>query len=182
MSGASNLAFGSWAEAQAMVGTTLAEVRGADPVSGADIRRQLEVLGWDCPLHYDADFAKQYGYRDIASPVSMARVWSMPAYWKPGEPRLVDETLTTPLAVTKVPGEGAAIIATSVRMDYVEPVYPGDEIVATAVLKSVTPKQTRVGPGAYLVVETTYRNQHGQAVAIENVTVLRYQEDGEAQS
>jgi hypothetical protein len=37
----SNLAQGSWEEAEAMVGRTLLKVEGADPVSKADIRRKL---------------------------------------------------------------------------------------------------------------------------------------------
>jgi hypothetical protein len=40
----------------------------------------------------------------------------------------------------------------------------------------VTPKTTRIGPGAFLVVETTYTNQHGERVSVETVSLLRFQQ------
>jgi hypothetical protein len=168
------LAPGTWEQAERLVGETIATLEGADPVSVADIRRKLEVIGLDCALHYDEDIAREHGYRTVVSPVSMARVWSMPAYWRPGEPRVGDETMTTPIPATAVPGEGETMIATRVRMEYVAPVYPGDRISSTAVLKSVTRKTTRVGTGAFIVVESTYRNQHGDTVAVESASLFRY--------
>lgn len=175
VSGASNLAQGTWADAEALVGSVIARYEGADAVSVGDIRRQLEVLGWDCELHQDDDAARAHGYDGMVSPVSMTRVWAMPAYWQPGQARVEDEVLTTPLAAASVPGEGDVMIATGIRMQYEAPMYPGDRIFATAVLRSVTRKTTRVGPGAFIVVETTYANQDEQVVAIETTTLLRYQ-------
>lgn len=178
MSGASNLAQGSWGDAEALVGSVIAEYSGADVVSEGDIRRQLEVLGWDCELHTDDELARAHGYERIVSPVSMTRVWAMPPYWRPGEPRIEDEVLTTPLAAASVPGEGDAMIATGIRMQYEAPMYPGDRISATAVLRSVTRKTTSVGPGAFIVVETTYTNQRDEVVAVETTTLLRYEQQG----
>lgn len=176
MSGVSNLAPGTWEEAEAMVGQTIAVLEGADPVSAADIRRKLEVVGWDCPLHTDSEVARRHGHPDVVSPVSMVRVWSMPPYWRPGEPPIGTEPMSTPLPATRIPGEGDVMIATSVRMEHVRPLYPGDCVTATAVLKSVTRRTTRLGPGAVLEVETTYRNQRDEPVTIETVTLLRYQQ------
>jgi acyl dehydratase len=176
MAGVSNLAPGTWAQAEAMVGSTIATLTGADAVCEGDIRRKLEVIGWDCPLHYDTAAAREHGYESIVSPVSMARVWAMPAYWRPGQPMLDDEPLSTPIPATAVPGEGDTMIATGVRTEHMEPIYPSDRISATAVLRSVTPKQTRVGPGAFLVVETTYTNQRDEKVAVETVTLLRFEQ------
>jgi acyl dehydratase len=180
VSGAANLAQGTWADAEALVGQTIGTVEGVDPVSVSDIRRRLEVLGWDCPLHYDDEFAREHGYEQVVSPVTMTRTWSLPSYWEPGKPRIEDEELTTPLAAASVPGEGDTMIATGLRTEYGAPAYPGDRISATAVLRGVTPKTTRVGPGAFIVVETTYRNQRDEVVAVETTTLFRYQaeEDG----
>jgi acyl dehydratase len=176
MTGPTNLAQGTWDEAEALIGTTLATWRGADPVSAADMRRKLEVLGWDCPLHYDDVCARQHGYEGIVSPVSMARVWAMSAYWASGQPRIGGEVVNTPIAAAGVPGEGDVMIATGVSMEYLEPAYAGDRISARAVLRSVTRKTTRVGSGAFLVVETTFSNQRGEVVAVETATVFRYRE------
>src|SRR5215208_3267448 len=72
---------GSWDEAQAMVGQVIGRSHGPDPVSAADIRRKLEAIGFDCPLHYDEATAREHGYRTMVAPVSMTRAWSLPAYW-----------------------------------------------------------------------------------------------------
>jgi acyl dehydratase len=174
MSGVSNLTPGTWEDAEAFVGQTIAVLRGADAVTAADIRRKLEVIGFDCALHTDPDVAREHGYADVIAPASMVRVWAMPSYWAPGETRIGTELMTTPIPATKIPGDGDAMIATGVRTEHVAPVHPGDRVTATAVLKSVTRKTTRVGPGAFLVLETTYRNQREDPVAIETVTLLRY--------
>jgi acyl dehydratase len=174
MTGAANLAQGTWEDAEALVGTTIAVTEGADPVSVADGRRKLEVLGFDCPLHYDEDCARRHGHDTVISPVSMVRVWAMPAYWRPGEDRIAAEPMTTPIAAAAVPGEGDTMIATGLRLEHHAPLHPGDRVSASAVLKSVTRKTTRVGPGAFLVVETTYRNQRDEVVTVETATLLRY--------
>jgi hypothetical protein len=179
MSSVSNLAPGTWEQAEAMVGETIAVLEGADPVSAADIRRKLEVIGFDCPLHTDRDCARRLGHADVISPASMVRVWAMPSYWRPGTPRITTEMMSTPIPATAVPGEGDTMIATGVRTEHFASLYPGDRVTATAVLKSVTRKTTRVGPGAFIVVETTYRNQDGVVVSVETVTLLRYQQHEE---
>jgi acyl dehydratase len=179
MAGVSNLAQGTWEQAEAMIGSTIAELTGADEVSVGDIRRKLEVIGFDCPLHHDEQCAREHGYETIVSPVSMARVWAMPAYWSPGQPPLGEEPMSTPIPATDVPGEGDTMIATGVRTEHLAPIYPGDRISATAVLRSVTRKTTRIGAGAFLVVETTYTNQRGEAVSVETVTLLRFQQHPE---
>lgn len=78
------------------------------------------------------------------------------------------------IAGANVPGEGNTLIATKIRMQHHAPLYPGDRLDATAVLKSVERKATRIGRGAFLVVETTYVNQHHDVVAVETVTLLRF--------
>jgi acyl dehydratase len=178
MEGATTLAPGTWEEAEAMVGRTIAHLEGADPVSAADIRRKLEVLGFDSPLHTDPAWARDHGHPDVVSPASMARVWAMPAYWTPGEPRPGTSPMTTPIAATAVPGEGDTMIATRIRTRHLAPMYPGDRISATSVLAAVTRKTTRVGDGAFITIETTYRNQRGEPVAIETSSLFRYHGGG----
>lgn len=175
---ASNLAQGSWEEAEAMVGRPLMAFEGADAVTAADFRRKLEVIGFDCPLHHDEAFARAHGYRTVVAPVSMTRVFAMAPYWRPGERRSDAQSRIPAIAGASVPGVGDTLIATGVRTEYLEPVYPGDRISAVAVLESVQRKTTRIGPGAFLVVKTNYTNQAGDVVAVETVTLFRYQRQG----
>ncbi|HEY4098320.1 MAG TPA: MaoC family dehydratase N-terminal domain-containing protein [Baekduia sp.] len=175
----SGLVPGTWADAEALVGTVLAEFEGADPVSLPDIRRRLEVLQLDCPLHHDADVAREQGYRDVVSPASMIRAWATPAYWRPGEPPTGTRALYAPVPASNIPAPGDRQFATGSKTTHVLPVHPGDRISGIAVLKSLTRKSISVGDGAFMVIETTFRNQHGETVARDEITVFRFTAHGE---
>jgi acyl dehydratase len=174
------LAQGTWDDAAAWVGRVLAQVRGPDPVTAIDFRRQLEVMAFDCPLHTDEAVARAHGYETVPSPVSMTRTWSLPSYWEPGAARPGAEPMTAMIAVAQVPGVGDTILGTHVRGEHHEPLYPGDRVTATAVLRSVTPKTTRVGAGAFLVVETTFTNQRDAVLTVETATLFRFQRGQQA--
>ena len=173
----------SWDEVEASVGTEVGAFVGADAVSLADIRRRLEVLAWDCPLHYDEAIARRYGYRTVVAPVSMHLSAAFPAYWSPGEPRPTSETEVLmpriPLA-TDVGGTGDRIIDTGFDVQYGEPLYPGDSVSAVSRLAKVTRKRTRIGDGAFVVVETTYTKQSGAEVAVDQLTAFRGRSSGAA--
>jgi len=158
-----------------MVGQVIGRLAGPDEVSVADIRRKLEAIGFDCPLHYDEGCAREHGYRTVVSPVSMTRAWSLPPYWAPGRPRIGSEAVTTPVAAAAIPGEGDTLIATRLRTEHFEPLHPGDRVSAETVLRGVTPKTTKIGSGAFLTLETTYRNQRGEVVTVETASVFRFQ-------
>jgi acyl dehydratase len=167
---------GSWEDTEALVGTELARFEGPDPVSRGDIRRRLEVLAWDCPLHYDAEIARGHGYRDVVAPATMLMTWAMPAYWSPGDPRpeLDDPVLIPPFPACRIPAPGPHLFATSSETEYFEPVYPGDRISARSVLHSVVRKRLSVGDGAFLAVKTTYTKETGEVVGVETTTFFRY--------
>jgi acyl dehydratase len=163
-----------WSEAQARVGEEIGRTVGADLMTRADILRKLEVIGLDCPLRYDESCAQAFGYRSIVSPVSMARVWAIAAGWSPGQRRPAAEPLRTMLPSADPPGHGNTVIAARLATEHHEPVYPGDRITATAVLRQVTPKTTRGGAGAFIEVETTFTNQRERVVTVELATVFRF--------
>lgn len=167
---------GSWDDAEACVGKVVACLTGPDEVNRADIRRRLEVLAWDCPLHYDDDIALQYGYDGIVAPTTMLMTWVLPAYWSPGDPipTLDDPVLYPLIGVCRIPAPGEAIFGTSIDTEYHEPVYPGDRITATSVLTEMKRKTLSVGDGAFMTVTTTYAKQNGEVVGVERFVVFRY--------
>src|SRR5262245_37482265 len=72
------------AELEAWLGREV-EYDGVDEVTLNDIRRKLEVYGFACPLHYDAQVAQAHSYRTLVAPVSMSGLWAVPPYWVSGE-------------------------------------------------------------------------------------------------
>src|SRR5205809_490257 len=114
---------GSWEDTYALVGSELDRYEGADEVNKYDIRRRLEVLAWDCPLHYDEETAIKAGYRTIISPCTMVMSWALPAYWSPGQPRpkLGDRVLVAPFPFPRIPAPGDALFATDCSTRYVSP-------------------------------------------------------------
>lgn len=167
---------GTWEEAEKCVGQELARITGADDVTVADIRRRLEILAWDCPLHYDERVARQHGYRTLVAPATMLMPWCVPAYWQPGlpRPRMDDPAGVAPLAVCNIPAPGDVMFASRSETEYFEPVYPGDRITATSTLRELTRKTLTVGNGAFFVVETTYTKQSGEIAGVELMTFFRY--------
>jgi acyl dehydratase len=174
------LAEGTWEDAEKRVGEELARVTGADDVTVADIRRRLEILAWDCPLHYDEQVARQHGYRTLVAPATMLMPWCIPAYWTPGQPRprMEDPAGVAPLAVCTIPAPGDVMFASRSETEYVEPVYPGDRITATSTLRELTRKTLTVGDGAFFVVETRYTKQSGEVAGVERMTFFRYTPPG----
>jgi len=173
---------GSWEDAESLVGQELCSSTGVDPVSVSDIRRRLEVLAWDCAIHYDDEVARSVGYAGIVSPVTMNIVWCLPAYWTPGDPRPErgDPVLMPSYPFPNIPAPGTALFAAGCRTRFYEPMYPGDVIASRSVLTSITRKSLSIGDGAFMVVRTYYSKSTGEAVATEDMTVFRYTPKTEA--
>lgn len=167
---------GTWQETEAAVGTVIARFEGADPVSEAGIRRRLEVLAWDAPIHYSDEIARAAGFDGIVSPATMVITWVLPAYWEPGQPRPLpgDPYLLPRFALRQIPAPGDALFATGCRTDFIEPVYIGDRISGEVVFARYTRKSLEIGNGAFMVAETRYTNQNADLVAVEELTVYRY--------
>ncbi|MGE0309884.1 MAG: MaoC family dehydratase N-terminal domain-containing protein [Acidimicrobiia bacterium] len=173
------LAHGTWDDARALIGPPLLEMRGADQVDRSAIRRLLEVHEWDYPVAYDTAAAEDAGLPDIVAPATSYLTFALPAYWSPGDPPL-ESYVIPPLPYRSVPGEGSMMIATAVQIEFAAPLHPGDRVTSTWWLRSVVPKTTRVGAGAFLTFEALFANQRGDEIARERTTVLRYGPDRSA--
>jgi len=154
-------------------------VFGVDEVSRNDIRRKLEVFCFDCPLHLDDATAAAHGFRMAPAPSAMIPLWAMPAYWTRGEPDLYgpgkpesDGGMQEVLPVVYSSGVNAGS-----EVEYFEPVYPGDRLRSVVKLVDVKPRQTRLGKGVFLTVETAVSKLGGERVAVRRNTSYRYNAD-----
>jgi hypothetical protein len=147
---------------------------GADPVTATDIRRFLEPLEFDCPLHYDRDAATQAGLADVTLPYTAVMSWSIPPMWSPGDPPLFDDDARDAQPARSPinnPDQGPAptttgFFATGLEMDFVRPVTVGERIGRRGrKLLACVPKETSVGRGAFLTFESDMVTGTGEVVA-----------------
>jgi N-terminal half of MaoC dehydratase len=156
---------------------------GADAVELTGIRRMLEPFEFDCALHYDKAVAVEHGYADVIAPVSAIRVFAIPAVWSPGEdPVFPDpDRNAQPLRWGQgggVPGapKTSAAFMTDVEWDFLLPVTLGDRLGLRTRRRivSCTPKQIRVGKGAFVTMEQAVVNQRQEVVMLVRSTSFSY--------
>ncbi len=165
---------GTWEDAEALVGTVIAELAGADPVNDVMVRHHLEAFEWDAPHFQDDAAARRAGLPGRIAPCSMYMTFGMPAYWRSGDAALQPGAVA-PFAFGSVPAPGTAMMATGTSVDFGVPMRPGDRLSAQWRLAALTRKTLKVGDGAFLDFEVTYRNQDGDVVAVERTSVFRYE-------
>jgi hypothetical protein len=176
--------WGTWEETESFLGKEIGKCEGADAVEKGTIRRWLEPKEFDCPIHYDEEAAKSAGYDGIVAPATMAVTYGIPPYWKPGDPlaRPEDEPKGIPLPVIfDVPAPCTLSFATDIEIEFFEPMYIGDQLTCTCRLTDINHKELRVGKGAFLSQENTYKNQRGEVVAVMNLVIFRFVPPGEGE-
>ncbi|MGI9283863.1 MAG: FAS1-like dehydratase domain-containing protein, partial [Pseudomonadales bacterium] len=126
--------WGSWEETEACLNSVVGESRGPDPVERGSIRRWLEPKEFVSPIHTEKNTAIEAGYEDIVAPASMVFTYAIPAYWQPGDKSAAidDEPTQIPIPVIfDVPAPCDKSFATSIEVEFFEPLYPGDEVSCT---------------------------------------------------
>ncbi len=156
---------------------------GIEPVERSAIRRQLEVLEMDCPLHYDDAVARQHGYDGVFAPAHMVQTFQVSSLWEPGLPSIwtTDDKHFTVSgtgragAVEQVPTPGTAGFVTDLEVEFLKPLYVGERVTqVTQTLLDVNPRKTRVGDGAFTTYESFYENEGGERVARQKMTSYTY--------
>lgn len=158
------------------------ETIGADVIDASAIRRYLEPLELDCPLHYDAQCAHAHGYDGIVVPCSAIMTFTVAPFWQPGTTIFTSAERNAKPATEATAGQRAPMepatsghFATDIEIDYFAPAIVGDRLSRRgALLLACTPKETRVGRGAFLTWESEVVNQHGALVAKMRVGFFRY--------
>ncbi len=125
------------------------------------IREFVQAIGDDNPIYTDPDAAKAAGYKDVVAPPTYLTVmdnWSGPDFQTRCRELEID-----PLKVLH--GEQG--------YEYLEDIYPGDELTATAEVTEVYEKEGRSGRMVFIVMKKEYK-RGGNTVAIcRSTTVVR---------
>jgi hypothetical protein len=147
------------------------------------IARYIEPLELDCAIHCDKQVAQANGYRDIVVPYTALTTLAMPLMWRPGDPPLFTNddrnarpdrsAISSPLTGLEPPT--SHIFAVRWDMEFLAPAVLGDRLRnAGMVLMACTPKQVRIGRGAFIQWQTRIVNDRDQVLAIATNTVFRY--------
>lgn len=169
--------YGTWEEAEAYLGKVIGEDVGVDAVELGSIRRWLEPKEFDCTLHTSREAAREAGYDDVVAPNTMVFSYGLPAYWSPGDAnaQMGDEPRQIPIPVIfDVPAPCTLSFASNIDMEFLEPLVVGDRVSRTSRLVNIEHKELRVGNGAFMTQEDTYRNQRGGKVAVVLLTIFRF--------
>lgn len=175
----------AWEPVAAQIGRRLDEtppVPGGVPISVEAVRRYLEPLEFDCPLHYDSHVAQAHGYADIIAPYTSATSFALSPLWTPGVPLFTDADRDAQPARSNVrpslPADAPPIssyFAASMDVDFLRPIVVGDRLTRLSpILRACNPKETKVGRGAFLTLESSIVDCQGATVARMTVTAYFY--------
>ena len=161
----------------------------ADAIETGTLRRYLEPLEFDCPLHHDKVMAREHGYRDVIAPYTAAISFTMPSMWQPGDPPLFDSSdrdaqpersAVKPRYPDFFP-DFAGYFATDMDVDYLRPLHLGERVRRRgAKLVACDPRETRVGRGAFLKTEAEIVTDEGEIVALLRTGLFLYNPHREA--
>ncbi|WP_342244575.1 FAS1-like dehydratase domain-containing protein [Pseudomonas sp. OTU5201] len=174
-----------WLPLVAMVGESFGgnEVEwGADPIEAGAVRRFLEPLEFDCPLHSDPEVAETLGYDNLVAPYSSLLSFAMPPLWSPGQAVFVsqerDAQPVGPAIRPPLPEQAPACsgyFATDIEMDYLRPVMVGEHLGKRGrKLVGCKLKETRVGRGAFVTFESELVNRQLEPVARMRTSLFFY--------
>lgn len=158
-------------------------VEGADAVDASALRRFLEPLELDCPLHHDERVAREHGYPGVIAPISSYFTFVAPPIWRPGDPPVFtsDERDAQPEGIaarrflTGLEPPHTGYFAADMEVEPLLPVVLGDRLTRSGMkLVSCRPKETSVGRGAFMTWEWEMRNQRSEPVARFRNTMYVY--------
>ncbi|MPY56514.1 FAS1-like dehydratase domain-containing protein [Streptomyces spongiae] len=146
---------------------------GADRVERGAIRRYLEPLELDCPLHTDPRAARDHGFADVTMPYTGVIAWTLPPMWQPGRSLFGSadrdaQPEHSPINNQDMPlgPRTTGFFATDVEFDFLRPVTAGERVGRRGRrLVSCSPKETSVGRGAFLTWESDIVTDTGEVVA-----------------
>lgn len=162
------LAFGSYEDALGWIGTKSEVMYAPAEVSRGTIRLYASALEDANPNYWDEEYARQR-WGAVIAPAAMLQWWLVPLDWQPDSPPN-DTRLRW-----RIPLPGDATLDTEMEYEFFKPVKVGDRLSAQEEVISISPeKNTKVGPGHWVTILQTFRNQDDELVGSLKVTFLRY--------
>jgi acyl dehydratase len=176
----------TWEPLIAAVGTDLSAgrvTRGADPIERSTVRRYLEPLELDCPLHLDPDVARAHGHPDVTAPYTSVLTYTIAPMWRPGRRLFTSDERDAQPASSPIDGGTLRVapwitgfFATDIELDFLRPPVVGDHLSRRGeTLLSCSPKWISVGRGAFLTLQSDIVTDTGEVIARWRSTVFAYE-------
>ena len=125
------------------------------------------------PLYWDEDAARPYTDGTIAPP-AMLPSWGSEQEWYPGKQSGGIRPMELHFMLKDALGYPNGI-ATSVVLEYHEPLRAGDRVRVEQILRRVGDERpTRLGPGRDWTIEVAYRRQDLVLLGLQTITFLAY--------
>lgn len=154
------------------IGKLISTSVGRYPVEYDPIRRHCHMVGDLNPAFLDPEAARAGPWGEVISPPSM-----LPTYFASGGPwppmENDDADSDTPLFTFGVPTPGDRGINMEVSWEFLEPIRVGDNLRLELRVADIFKKPIKLDPHAiWIVVETSFMNQHDTVVAKWRNTML----------
>ena len=159
-------------------------VWGADPIEASALRRWLEPLEFDSPLHHDLACARAEGYDNLVVPLTALISFCLPTIWVPGGPSAFtsDDRDAQPstgqgdsFAGFPAPEGYTGYFGTDFEFSVIRPALVGDWIGRHGSrLVEVLPKETGAGQGAFLRWEVEFVTKAMEPIASYRVQMFSY--------
>lgn len=165
------LATGPEGAAREWVGETGETGFAHEPVNGAMIRLYASMTEDSYPAYWEPETAERI-WGGVPSPPGMLTVWRRPLLWRPDERRAEEEEL---FAEIPFPAEMDTILTVAVDTTFERQILEGEWLNWRDEIVDVTEeKDTEIGRGHFITIETAYRDHRGRAVATNTKTIFRY--------
>ena len=128
-------------------------------VERGKIAEFVEAVGDHDPICRDPEAAGQKGLRDIVAPPTFTTV---PVMWSGALFKAFDD-LGIPLS---------HIMHAEQSYEFFREIYPGDVLHGTMEIKSITAREGKSGPMEFVLLETTFTNQHRERVVREQILIV----------
>jgi acyl dehydratase len=154
-------------EISRIIGTNVG-VRIFEVEKGA-IRRFADAIGDGNPLFRDEEYARKSPFGSIIAPPGF---FGWPVRHPMGAPLVVDFPAEVMEPLSKAGYTGATALDGGMEYDFLLPVYAGDTLASSTVVKDVRERSGKGSKLVFIILETSYLNQNGALVAKARATTI----------
>jgi hydroxyacyl-ACP dehydratase HTD2-like protein with hotdog domain len=160
-----------YVQTQPRIGAVLSR-RSLGTLDAVTIGRYAMTIGASDPSHYDPVAARSAGYADVVAPPNMLAAI---VEWGIGTPEAQLQPDGTPNGGEMPLGDGdlgLRVMGAGERMELINALTAGTEVVLETVLEAVTPKRTRSGPCVFVTTMNTFTSAQGAVLNRNQRTVV----------